>query len=220
MSASVSIKTIERLSLYRRLLKNLHKAGRNSVYIYSHELALFAGITPSQVRRDLMHMPNLAGNPSKGYRVQNLLECIERSLGTTELPNIAICGVGNLGKALISYFRDKKEDVSVVAAFDVDKEKINREINGTFCWDLAEFKQKQNDLNIEIVILAVPDDTAQEVAVELVKLGISDFVNCTQVPLNLPEHVHIENLDIMLCVEKAAFKAFNRDKIAAHKDKK
>ena len=45
-------KTIGRLSLYRRLLNRLLGEGVRN--IYSHQLAVMAGVTPAQVRRDIM----------------------------------------------------------------------------------------------------------------------------------------------------------------------
>src|SRR5690606_15119379 len=48
----ISDRTIGRLSLYRRLLRDLLADGEQ--YIFSHQLATLAGGTAAQVRRDIM----------------------------------------------------------------------------------------------------------------------------------------------------------------------
>jgi len=57
-------KTIERLSMYRRVLHSLIEKG--SEFIYSYELANLLHLTPVQVRRDIMLM-GYTGTQRKGY---------------------------------------------------------------------------------------------------------------------------------------------------------
>ena len=67
---AVSEKTIQRLSLYRRLLSQmLHDGAEN---VYSHELAHVAGGTAAQVRRDMMSL-GFSGSPRRGYDSKELI---------------------------------------------------------------------------------------------------------------------------------------------------
>ncbi len=47
----VSVSTVERLSVYRKILEELHYDGVE--YVYSQQLAEMVGVTPAQLRRDL-----------------------------------------------------------------------------------------------------------------------------------------------------------------------
>ncbi|HRU00116.1 MAG TPA: winged-helix domain-containing protein, partial [Victivallales bacterium] len=58
-------RTMERLSMYRRILSELEDKGLH--FIYSHQLAELASNTSAQVRRDLMEV-NCIGVPKKGYK--------------------------------------------------------------------------------------------------------------------------------------------------------
>ncbi|HMT66619.1 MAG TPA: winged-helix domain-containing protein, partial [Bacteroidales bacterium] len=116
-------KTVERLSQYRRALASVLAANKD--YIFSHELAAMLHITAVQVRRDLM----LIGYGSvmrKGYDVRELINTIGSIIDAPDGLNVAIVGMGNLGRAIAGYFRDRRTNMTVVAAFDVDPRKTDR----------------------------------------------------------------------------------------------
>ena len=96
----VSLQTVERLSVYRKVLEELDHDGVE--YIHSHELAALVGVTPAQLRRDLASFGTF-GNIARGYNVYQMSRTISRILGTDETQNVALFGVGDLGRALLSY---------------------------------------------------------------------------------------------------------------------
>ena len=116
-SGPLPYKTIGRLSQYRRLLGLRLAMGQRNVY--SHELAAFAGVTAAQVRRDLM-IVGAKGSPTKGYDVHALIECLGGVLDDPAGQRAALVGIGNLGRALLTYFHGRRPKLSIVAAFDVD----------------------------------------------------------------------------------------------------
>src|SRR5665811_1416748 len=124
-------KTVERLSEYRRTLLECLIEKRN--FIFSHDLAARLHITAVQVRRDLM----LIGYSSvlrKGYDVRELIQTIGRIIDSAEGLNVAIIGIGNLGRAVTGYFRGKRSKLNVVASFDNDPQKVNKVISGVKCY--------------------------------------------------------------------------------------
>jgi len=66
---AIPVKTIERLSKYRRVINRLLEKGET--YIFSHDLAHLIDSTPAQVRRDLMQIGH-TGSPKKGYELKQL----------------------------------------------------------------------------------------------------------------------------------------------------
>ncbi|OFZ22503.1 MAG: hypothetical protein A2202_06875 [Bdellovibrionales bacterium RIFOXYA1_FULL_36_14] len=195
-------KTIERLSLYRRLLTYESASGREN--IYSHELARFANLSAVQVRRDLMFLEH-SGSPKSGYRVNEIIDQISDLLGKSKRQEVAIFGVGNLGKAILSYFGGKMQDLPIVAAFDKNEElKINSNLPCPI-YHTSKVKEVFEKNNIEIVILAVPENEAQPIVDLIVPMGVRAIVNFAHIPLRVSSHVFVENIDIMLTIEKAAY---------------
>ena len=98
-------KTVERLSEYRRTLLECLNEKKN--FIFSHELAARLHITAVQVRRDLM-LIGYSSVQRKGYDVKELIETIGDIIDSADGLNVAIVGIGNLGRALASYFKGKR----------------------------------------------------------------------------------------------------------------
>lgn len=195
-------KTVERLSQYRRVLSASLAANRN--YVFSHELAALLHITAVQVRRDLM----LIGYGSvmrKGYDVRELIRTIGSIIDAPSGLNVAIIGMGNLGRAITGYFRGKRTNMNVVAAFDVDPQKVDKVVAGVKCYPLDQIKRLKSELDIAIAVLAVPTDQAVTVATMLVSNGIKGIMNFTTVPLNVPDNVYLEEFDMITSIEKVAY---------------
>jgi redox-sensing transcriptional repressor len=195
-------KTVERLSEYRRTLLTCLDEKRN--FIFSHDLASRLHITAVQVRRDLM----LIGYSSlhrKGYDVKELIDTISRIIDSDEGMNVAIIGIGNLGRALAGYFKGKRSKLNLVASFDNDPQKINRVISGVKCYPYNDMERIIGELKIQITILTVPADFAREIAEEAVRFGIKGILNFTTIPLNVPSGVFLEEYDMITSIEKVAY---------------
>jgi redox-sensing transcriptional repressor len=195
-------KTVERLSEYRRQL--LGCLAENKNYIFSHDLAALLHITAVQVRRDLM----LIGYSSvlrKGYDVKELIDTIGRIIDSGEGLNVAIIGIGNLGRAVTGYFRGKRSRLNVVASFDNDPQKVNKVVSGVKCYHVQDMEQIIKDLNIKIAIMTVPADYAKSILEQVVRFGIKGILNFTTVPLKVPSSVYLEEYDMITSMEKVAY---------------
>ena len=194
--------TVERLSQYRRALASTLAANRN--YVFSHELAAMLHITAVQVRRDLM----LIGYGSvmrKGYDVRELISTIGSIIDAPSGLNVAIIGMGNLGRAITGYFRGKRTNMNVVAAFDVDPQKVDKVVAGVRCYNISQMRKLREELDIMVAVLAVPADQAISTASLLVSNGIKGIMNFTTVPLNVPDAIYLEEFDMITSIEKVAY---------------
>ena len=117
----ISLQTVERMSLYRKVLEDLHRKGVANVY--SHQLAEMVHVSPAQLRRDLASFGSF-GNISKGYPVYQMILTISRLFGTDTLQNVALIGVGNLGRALLFYRGFEERGFHIAVVFDIDVEKV------------------------------------------------------------------------------------------------
>ncbi len=195
-------KTIERLSQYRRLLFNSMAGGKANVY--SHELAQMMNLTSVQVRRDLM-LIGYGGSQSKGYVIKDLIALIGKIIDYEKGLNMAIVGMGNLGRAFTSYLTGKRDKLAIVAAFDNDIHKTDRVIGGIPCYHISKLNEVIDKEQISIAILTVAPQAAKEVSHLLVEAGIKGILNYTSIPLNVPGHVSLEESDIITSLEKLAF---------------
>lgn len=199
---SLPHKTIERLSQYRRAL--LLCVNNGQTHIFSHEIAKIQHITSVQVRRDLM-LIGYSGTLRKGYNIQELINLIGNIIDKQEGINVAIIGMGNLGRALIKYLSGKRHKLEIVAGFDINPEKIGKSMNGVMCFDSKNLAQVIQNENIRIGIITVPENQTVETAEKLVKAGIKGILNYTPKPIQVPNHVYLEEYDMITTLEKIAF---------------
>ena len=197
-----SERTIGRLSLYRRLLKQAAAAGHE--HVYSHELGARAGATACQVRRDIMGL-GCAGSPSRGYKVKTLLDRIEFYLDAPVVERVALVGVGNLGRAILSFFQRRRPKLEITAAFDSDPWKTNRVVQGVRCHAMAELEPVVREQGIRLAVLTVPAAAAQEAADALVAAGITVILSFAPAPLRVPLGVFVEDMDLAMSLEKVAY---------------
>jgi redox-sensing transcriptional repressor len=194
--------SVERLSKYRRVLSNLND--HNGQFIFSHDLARLLNLTPVQVRRDLM-LIGLTGNRRKGYSIHALIDLIGNTIDQKEGHNVAIVGVGNLGRAISAFLRKSKSRLNILAAFDVDPGKVNREVAGVPCFDNHRIPEIVGKMKISIAILTVPPEVAVDIASLLIRSGIMGILNFTSVHLDVPEGVYLKDYDIITSLEEIGF---------------
>jgi redox-sensing transcriptional repressor len=195
-------KTIERISQYRRLLNESRTQGQS--YVRSHQLAERIGGTATQVRRDLMLLECSCGS-KKGYPVDRLLSKIAQLLDIPTGENVAVVGIGNLGRALLAFFSMSGPSLNVTAAFDRDSSKVGRVLNGCRCYGMEDLERILAEQAIRTVMVAVPAGEAQGVVDRLAACGVRGILNFAPVSLRVPPGVYVERIDMTVALEKVAF---------------
>ncbi len=201
-------KTVERLSQYRRAL--LLILSKEKTHVFSHEIAQMQHITPVQVRRDLM-LIGYSGNLRKGYDIKELIDMIGNIIDTEKGQKVVMIGLGNLGKAIISYFKGKRTKLTIVAAFDINPDKIDRIYDGVPCYNIDRISEIIKKESVTIGIITVPAEQAPAVAETLVHAGIKGILNYSPKPLNVSPYVYLEEYDMITSLEKVAFFAKKND---------
>ncbi len=195
-------KTIERLSFYRRLLAELRAKGEK--YVFSHDLAAKTGVTASQVRRDMMAIGS-SGNSSRGYFIADLLDAIGRTLDPDAPQYAALVGVGNLGRAIVAFFRGRKPNIRIKAAFDKDPDLYGRVIHGCRCYPVDDLHRVIQEKDIELGVIAIPATDAQKVAEQMVAAGVTGVLNFAPTHLSVEKGIYVENIDLTMSLEKVAY---------------
>jgi redox-sensing transcriptional repressor len=198
----VSRKTVARLSRYRRLLTSLRDQG--VTHIYSHELARHAVVSAAQVRRDFMAI-GYSGSPNKGYEVELCIASLSSFLDGGARQEVALVGVGNLGRAVLQHPATASPSAAIVAAFDTDPALVGTSVQSCRIMDAARMEELVRELGIEIAVLTVPAAGAQQTAETLVRAGVKSIISFAPVPLDVPRHIFVEYMDITAALESAAF---------------
>ena len=76
-------------------------------------------------------------SPNKGYDVEACIESFGRFLGDAARQEVALVGVGNLGRAVLAHFVAERSSVAIVAAFDVAPELTDTSIHFCCCFDVS-----------------------------------------------------------------------------------
>ena len=191
-----------RLSLYLRHLESLRITGAATTS--SKDLAKALGVTAAQVRKDLGYFGQF-GFPGIGYKIENLIVEIRKILGTDRIWNVALVGLGNLGSALFRYRGFVRQGFRITAIFDKNPAVIGRQVEGLLVKHINELERTVPDADISLGIMAVPAESAQDVADCLVRAGISGIFNFAPAVLSLPANVAYVSIDLTVQLEQLSF---------------
>lgn len=196
--AKIPDATIGRLSLYSRYLIEAYERGVTTVS--SQSIADATGVTPAQVRKDLAYFGEF-GTRGVGYNSKELYMHIMKILGLHKRWPVAIIGAGNLGRALSQYkgFHERGFDISCI--FDNDPKKIGKKLSNINIYHLDVLEEKVKEFKIELGIIAVPAQAAQEVADKLVKAGIKGIMNFAPINITVPENIVLRRVDLSAQLE-------------------
>lgn len=193
---------IDRLPVYARTLAMLEGQGRQVVS--SQELGAELGVTPAQIRKDLSYFGRF-GKQGRGYNVQRLAGELRRILGLDQEWPMVLVGVGNLGRAILSYRGFTPEGFKIVAAFDANPETIGKSVGGVKVYSVKNLPQFLKSSPADIGIVAVSATAAQEVADILVTCGIKGILNYAPVALRVPDGTQLKDIEPVLALQSMTY---------------
>ncbi len=183
---------LRRLPCYLTYLKLARQQGVK--YASSTQIGRDMCIDPTQVTKDLSHTC-IVGKTRVGYEVDSLIDELENFLRFNTMDHAYIFGAGSVGTALLLDHGLEQFGFSIIAAFDVNPDKIGLNIGGTTIYHLDDFaKVKKPD--VRIGILTVPVEVAQSVADMMVENGLEAIWNFTSVRIKAPDHVVVQNTQL------------------------
>ena len=188
----VSNYVIRRLPRYLRWLDDQTLKGVTRVS--SDDLGRQLGLTASQIRQDFSCFGEF-GRQGYGYNVSELRRNIAEILGADLGFSAVLIGVGNIGRALMEYFRFTDWGITLKAAFDIDPMLVGTRMNGLPVFSMDELGRYLACHSVDIAVLTVPKDSAVPVSEFLIAHGVSAFWNFTNVELTEPySDIIVENV--------------------------
>jgi redox-sensing transcriptional repressor len=205
----ISELTTGRLSVYLRCLTFLESQGQRTVS--SAEMADRFHLNSAQIRKDLACFGEF-GTRGVGYDVSRLKNHLVETLGIDRTRNVVIVGAGNLGMALADYAGFNTNGFHIVAIIDNDPGKTGRASRAgipVLPYDrLSEVVRKHH---VDIGIVAVPAEGAQDVYDALADAGIHAILNFAPVQIRLRPEVKVKSVDLRINLESLSFHLKNAE---------
>jgi redox-sensing transcriptional repressor len=199
--------TVRRLSLYLRFLEEFEEQGASTVS--SEVLASRGGTTSAQVRKDLSFFGSF-GKRGLGYQVGELKRRLHEILGLGKRYRVIVVGAGKIGSALVQYGGFRSRGFDLAAIYDNDPKKIGKEWNGLTVRDAAALEKDLREHPADIAAVVTPAEAAQAVASRLVACGVTAILNFAPVQLQVPEHVTVKTVNLVLELEALSYILANR----------
>ena len=193
---------VSRLPQYLRVVNRLMEDG--ILVVSSQQLGDQLQVTPAQIRKDLSYFGRF-GKQGRGYSVHDLVERLRQILGVNSYWNVAVVGVGRLGRAILNYPGFNPDGFHLVAAFDLSPEVVGEEVGGLVVRPLEELEQVAVEKDVSIAIVAVPVSETQEVVDRLVAYGIRAILNYAPIVPHVREGIRIRNIDPVLSLQSMTY---------------
>ena len=201
-NAKISNAVIKRLPRYRRYLIELRKKGVEK--ISSKEFSNLIGYTASQIRQDLNNFGGF-GQQGYGYSVDGLYDEISAILGLDKEYRVVIMGAGNLGQAIAKYTHFHKQGFKVCGVFEISPNLIGKDLDGIEIMDYENIVEYVEEEEIDIGIICVNQNNAQEVADKLSFAGVKGIWNFAPTDIEVPKHVALENVHLSDSLHSLAY---------------
>ena len=185
--------TLRRLPWYLSNIKLMKEKGEQ--YVSSTQISKEINIDASQIAKDLSYV-NISGRTRVGYNIDALIEVLESFLGFTNMHKAFLFGVGSLGAALLQDSGLHHFGLEIVAAFDVNPELVGKDLNGIPIFHSDDFEAKMKEYDVNIGVLTVPINIAQEITDKMVDGGIKAVWNFTPFRIRVPENIVVQNTSL------------------------
>ena len=185
--------TLRRLPWYLSNAKLMKEKGET--YVSSTQISRQINIDSSQIAKDLSYVA-IAGRTRVGYEIDQLIEVLEDFLGFTNMHKAYLFGVGSLGGALLRDTGLAHFGLEITGAFDVNPELVGTTIGGIPIHHTEDFEEYMKNSQVNIGVLTVPINYAQEVTDKMVAAGIKAIWNFTPFRIRVPEGIVVQNTSL------------------------
>lgn len=185
--------TLRRLPWYLSNIKLMKEKGER--YVSSTQISKEINIESSQIAKDLSYV-KVSGRTRVGYDIDELIRVLENFLGFTNMHKAVLFGAGSLGRALLGDSGLRQFGLEIVAAFDVNPQLVGTSVNDIPIYHTSEFLKQMAEHPVNIGVLTVPINIAQQVTDDMIAGGIKAVWNFTPFRIRVPEHIVVQNTSL------------------------
>jgi redox-sensing transcriptional repressor len=118
---------------------------------------------------------------------------------------MVVVGVGQLGRAVLSYGGFAPQGFRIIDAFDSDRAVIGQRIDELTVKPVEQMREALAGRPVDIGIVATPAVSAQKVIDALVECGVKAILNYAPIAAHVPQHVHVKDIDPVLSLQSMTF---------------
>jgi redox-sensing transcriptional repressor len=193
---------VGRLPKYLRALTNMRAAGKETTS--SQELGDYLGISAAQIRKDLSQFGEF-GKQGTGYSIPYLIDQLQTILRVNRVWKMALIGLGDLGHAIARYQGFPECGFEITKIYDNDPAKIGAQVGNLTVCDIRDLVSDIKETGIQVAMITTPAGSAQQVADCLVQAGVKAILNYSQVSLNVPQGIHVQNIDPVVHLQRMTY---------------
>jgi len=193
---------VGRLPLYLRTLQLMSLEGRRVTS--SQELGERLGISAAQIRKDLSQFGEF-GKQGTGYSIDYLTDQLRQILHVNRVWDVAVVGIGDVGHALARYQGFSNRGFRIVLLFDNDPQKIGTNVGEFFINNISNLVKMIQESGVQIAMLSVPVEHAQQVTNLLIEAGVKSILNYAPINISVPASVHVQYIDPVLHLQRMTY---------------
>jgi redox-sensing transcriptional repressor len=191
--------TIQRFLLYQPILRLWKYRDKQQLTIQM--IADYLNISPQRVFDDFSYCPSWNKTPDELLNVDNLIDCIDFLLGHKEFRESLLIGAGKLGTSLLRNERIAGSGLKIVAAFDIDPEKVGSVLSGIKVQSMEKLEVFIRQMHIKMAMVASTPENAAEAAEQAVKAGIQVLWNFTKTHIPEKPGIIIQNTSTIMDID-------------------
>ncbi len=204
MAGVISNSVIKRLPRYYRFLGELKSQGVTRTS--SRELSEKMGLTASQIRQDLNCFGGF-GQQGYGYNIEVLQSEIAHILGLDKPKSIILIGMGNLGRAVAMHMNFESKGFHLVGLFDEKESLVGQVVKNQPIRSTAVLDEFCRENLPQAAILCIPQEAAQKISSQLIKLGVKAFWNFSHYDIAINNsNVKVENVHLGDSLTRLSYK--------------
>ena len=193
---------VSRLPVYLRALNNMQTQGQQTTS--SQELGEFVSVSAAQIRKDLSQFGEF-GKQGTGYNIAFLIEKLREILKVDRVWDVAVIGMGDMGRAIARYQGFTNRGFRVAMVFDSNPALIGQQVGGFVIQDAKTMVEAIREAGIKIAMLTVPAAVAQEVANQLIEAGVKAILNYAPISLSVLPGVMLQYLDPSIGLQRMTY---------------
>jgi redox-sensing transcriptional repressor len=193
---------VGRLPLYLRTLQLMSQEGRRVTS--SQELGERLGISAAQIRKDLSQFGEF-GKQGTGYSIDYLTDQLRQILHVNKVWDVAVVGIGDVGHAVARFQGFSNRGFRIVLLFDNDPQKIGTYVGEFIINNISNLVSMIHAAGVQIAMLSVPVEHAQQVTNLLVEAGVQSILNYAPINISVPSSVHVQYIDPVLHLQRMTY---------------
>ena len=188
-----------------RIMRILEGENRNFT---SAELETLTGWPRDTIRKDISFLPkhvqsedgepeisgHISAGTTSGYAPQTLVPLIKEALNLDRRRTFCVVGLGRLGSAYLNLDSSALGEFEPAAGFDTNVNRVEILVSPVPLYPAYKMGEVIRRLGIEIALLCVPAEAAQQTAEKLAASGIQGILNFAPVIITVPAGITVRNV--------------------------